>query len=75
MLSGVNAIDASGLDMLAAFHDELQRLGIRLHLAEIKGPVQDHLERSDLLASIGAERLYLSTQAAVEALASDSRAG
>jgi SulP family sulfate permease len=75
VLSGVNAIDASGLDMLAAFHDELQRLGIRLHLAEIKGPVQDHLERSDLLASIGAERLYLSTQAAVEALASDSRAG
>lgn len=68
VLSGVNAIDASGLDTLAAFHDELQRLGIRLHLAEIKGPVQDHLERSELLATIGAERVHLSAQAAVEAL-------
>lgn len=68
VLSGVNAIDASGLDMLEAFLDELQRLGIRLHLAEVKGPVQDHLARSELLDRIGAGRVHLSAQAAVEAL-------
>lgn len=68
VLSGVNAIDASGLDMLEGLREQLQRLGIRLHLAEVKGPVQDQLERSDLLARLGRERVHLSTHAAVQAL-------
>lgn len=68
VLSGVNAIDASGLEMLEGLLAELQRLGIRLHLAEVKGPVQDQLRRSALLDALGEDRIHLSTQAAVEAL-------
>lgn len=69
VLSGVNAVDASGVEMLELFHNELQRLNIRLHLAEVKGPVQDHLNHSGLPAALGADRIHLSAQAAVEAIA------
>lgn len=69
VLSGVNAVDASGVEMLEIFHNELERLDIRLHLAEVKGPVQDHLNHSDLPAALGPKRIHLSAQAAVEAVA------
>lgn len=69
VLSGVNAVDASGVEMLELFHNELERLDIRLHLAEVKGPVQDHLNHSDLPAALGPKRIHLSAQAAVEAVA------
>lgn len=69
VLSGVNAVDASGVEMLEHLNDELARLGIHLHLAEVKGPVQDQLNRSALPAMLGSGRVHLSAQAAVEALA------
>jgi len=69
VLSGANAVDASGVEMLELFHKELERLDIRLHLAEVKGPVQDHLNHSHLPEALGPERIHLSAQAAVQAVA------
>jgi SulP family sulfate permease len=47
MCPGVNQIDASALDTLEAISERLQSAGVQLHLAEVKGPVMDRLQRSD----------------------------
>lgn len=72
ILSGVGHIDASGLEMLESFERALAEKDIRLHLAEIKGPVMDHLIGTVLLQSLGKERIHLSTEAAVRACACGS---
>lgn len=66
--SGVGYIDASGLDMLASFAEALADKDIRLHLAEVKGPVMDRLQGSPLLRALGEARVHLSTDAAVRAV-------
>lgn len=40
----VNHIDASALDSLESINARLKDAGIKLHLAEVKGPVMDRLE-------------------------------
>lgn len=42
--SAVNQIDATALGMLTALEQSLSRRGIRLELAEVKGPVMDRLQ-------------------------------
>jgi SulP family sulfate permease len=42
-------------------------MGVLLHLSEVKGPVMDKLERTDLLPHLGG-RVFLSHHAAVTAL-------
>ncbi|MFZ2209557.1 MAG: sulfate permease [Porticoccaceae bacterium] len=69
IFSGVAYIDASALEMLENFELGLATAGIRLHLAEVKGPVLDRLRNSPLLTRLGAERMHLSTEQAVAALA------
>lgn len=69
IFSGVAYIDASALEMLENFELGLATAGIRLHLAEVKGPVLDRLRNSELLTRLGAERMHLSTEQAVTALA------
>lgn len=44
IMSAVNFIDTTGLEMLERLTDRLRRRGIALHLCEIKGPVRDQLE-------------------------------
>ncbi|HXE40407.1 MAG TPA: hypothetical protein VN639_18240, partial [Azonexus sp.] len=48
--------------------------GIRLHLAEVKGPVQDRLVNSPLWSSLGGE-VFLSANAVFEKLATQSPPG
>lgn len=55
MCSGVNMIDASGLDTLESISGRLHGAGIQLHLAEVKGPVMDRLKRSDFLQHFGGQ--------------------
>jgi len=69
IFSGVAYIDASALEMLENFEAGLSTAGIRLHLAEVKGPVLDRLRNSELLTRLSAERIHLSTQQAVATLA------
>jgi SulP family sulfate permease len=66
--SAVNSIDASALETLEALIAHLRDSGVTLHLAEVKGPVMDKLERSDLLEKLAPGRVFLSTHDAVLAL-------
>ena len=66
--SAVNHIDATALEELTALEQELSKRGIELALAEVKGPVMDRLEPTELGARLKG-RVYLSTHAAVAARA------
>ncbi|HSO86836.1 MAG TPA: sulfate permease [Draconibacterium sp.] len=44
--SSVNSIDASGLESLKAINGRLKDAGISFHLAEIKGPIMDGLNKT-----------------------------
>ncbi|HEX4881921.1 MAG TPA: sulfate permease [Porticoccaceae bacterium] len=70
ILSGVAYIDASALEMLENLEASLASAGIRLHLAEVKGPVLDRLRGSALARQLDQDRIHISTERAVSALAS-----
>ncbi|APX93188.1 sodium-independent anion transporter [Halomonas sp. 1513] len=61
--SAVNLIDASALESLDAINARLKDSDVTLHLAEVKGPVMDQLNRSHFLDEITG-RVFLSTYAA-----------
>jgi SulP family sulfate permease len=63
----VNAIDTTALFGLLDLNAELQRRGVRLHLAEVKGPVMDRLKASTLLDRLSGQ-VFLSTANAWNAL-------
>ncbi len=63
--SGINYVDATGLECLEHCADSLQRAGIELHLAEVKGPVLDRLERAGFPQRLGPERVHLSSHEAL----------
>lgn len=46
--SAVNQIDATALSMLTGLEQNLSQRGIRLELAEVKGPVMDRLQHTTL---------------------------
>ena len=52
MCSAVNWIDATGLEMLEALNRRLADAGVVMHLSEVKGPVMDRLNRSDLVGEL-----------------------
>lgn len=57
--SAINDIDYSGLETLEAINDSLKREGVMLHLAEVKGPVMDKLEKTHFLHALSG-RVFLS---------------
>ncbi len=66
ILSAVNRIDTTALMMLDALERSLALKGVQLSLAEVKGPVMDRLEQTDLGRRL-ASRIYLSTNEAFNA--------
>ena len=68
--SAINFIDASALETLASLLARLRDAGIQLYLTEVKGPVMNRLAETDFLAQLGKDRVFLTTQAAYEKLAS-----
>ncbi|MGF1626948.1 MAG: SulP family inorganic anion transporter [Alphaproteobacteria bacterium] len=66
--SAVNAIDSSALESLETLIDELRDAGVTFHLAEVKGPVMDRLQRTDLLERMAPGQVFLSTHDAMTAL-------
>lgn len=62
----VTDIDITAADVLAELEEELQRAGIELCFAEMKGPVKDHLKRYGLFAEIGAENFFPTIGQAVD---------
>jgi SulP family sulfate permease len=67
VLSAVNAIDTTALFGLLDLNTELGRRGVRLHFAEVKGPVMDRLKQSALLQRLSGQ-VFLSTANAWNAL-------
>jgi SulP family sulfate permease len=67
IMSGVNHVDLTGLEMLMDLQDDLKTQSIQLSFAEIKGPVLDALKHSELPQKIN-QRIYLSTHEAFLAL-------
>ena len=68
VLSAVNSIDTTALLALAEWNRTMQQRGIRLHLAEVKGPVMDRLKTTSLASALSGN-IYLSTAMASEELA------
>ncbi|WP_374573833.1 SulP family inorganic anion transporter [Acinetobacter sp.] len=65
--SSVSSIDFSALEMLEDINGELNKLDIRLHFSEIKGPVMDRLQHSKLLKQLSGQ-IYLTHYQAMQDL-------
>ena len=68
VMSGVNLLDTTAVEVFGEFNQDLAERGIKLHLAEVKGPVQDRLMKSSLWHELTGE-VFLSANAAYEKLA------
>ena len=68
IMSAVNRIDTTAMEVLTDINRELDSRKIRLHLAEVKGPVQDRLLRSPLWKALSGD-VHLSVNDAFELLA------
>jgi len=67
MCSAVNAIDASALESFEALNHRLKDAGVKFHLSEVKGPVMERLERSNVLAELSG-KIWLSQNKAFNTL-------
>jgi SulP family sulfate permease len=72
--SGINDIDASGVDVLEALALNLQAQNVELNLAAVKKQVWEVMERAGLIALIGEQHLFATDREAVQALASSGPA-
>lgn len=61
--SAINMIDISGLEMLYRINHTLDEMGIKLHLAEVKGPVMDQLEATDFVMAMTGSVFFTTDQA------------
>jgi SulP family sulfate permease len=66
--SSISFIDSSALESLGDIDYRLERIDVKLHLAEIKGPVMDKLRHTDFIKKIGEENIFLSTHQAMQSL-------
>jgi SulP family sulfate permease len=67
IMSAVNRVDTTAMEVLTDVNRDLQERGIRLHLAEVKGPVQDRLQNAPLWKALSGQ-VYLSVNSAFEAM-------
>ncbi len=68
VMNAVNMVDTTAMTVLTELNRDLSEQGIKLHLAEIKGPVHDRLKHSPLLASLSG-KVFFTTNKAFETLA------
>lgn len=66
VLSSVSQIDATALEMLLELNCDLEQQGLKLHLAEIKGPVLDRLHNSMLISQLSGKIFLSAHQAFLE---------
>ncbi len=63
----VTDIDTTAAEVVDSIHEELEKAGIELVFAELKGPVKDRLRRYGVLDRIGEMRFYPTVGSAVDA--------
>lgn len=66
--SGINDIDASGIDMLRNLVARFRANGITLAFSGMKRQVQDVMERTELIAQIGADNVFATDGEALQNL-------
>jgi SulP family sulfate permease len=66
--SGINYVDASGLETLESLIDSFREGGVDFYLAEVKGPVLEQLRKVGFDARLGPDRIFVSTHLAIRAL-------
>ena len=66
----VNDIDSSAIESLEMINARLKDSGVRLHLAEVKGPIMDRLKRTHFLEELTGF-VHLTQYDAMQALAPD----
>ncbi len=71
--SGINDIDATGVEMFGEVLTELEERGVSLHLSGVKGPVRDVLRRSGIWDRLET-RIHASTYEAIRAITTRSAA-
>jgi SulP family sulfate permease len=69
VMSAVNRVDMTAMEALSEIFEDLRESGIHLHLAEVKGPVQDRMVHTPLWKGLFG-RIHLSCNDAFEALQS-----
>jgi SulP family sulfate permease len=72
--TAINTIDTSALESLLGINQHLKDAGVKLHLSEVKGPVMDRLQRSELLQRLTGQ-VFMTQHQAVAALAEAPVAG
>jgi SulP family sulfate permease len=70
IMSAVNRVDTTAMEVLTDLNRDLSERGIRLHLAEVKGPVQDRLINAPLWKALSG-KVHLSVNSAFETLAAE----
>jgi len=66
--SNINYIDTSALETLEGLFKRLEKQGIEVFMAEIKGPVMDFLKKAGFVQRFGEEKIFLSTHLAIKFL-------
>lgn len=66
--SGINGIDASGIEMLSNLVDRLKAGGVTLGLSGVKRQVKEVMDRTGLTGKIGAGNIFATDAAALGAL-------
>ncbi len=71
VMTAINLIDTTGLYALAELNQSLAARGIKLHLAEVKGPLMDKLKHSDLLLKPLSDQVFISAVSAFDQLSQE----
>jgi SulP family sulfate permease len=66
--SGINGLDASGVEMLYNLVDRLRASGIALAFSGMKRQVLDVMERTELIKKIGGENIFSTDRLALDTL-------
>ncbi len=66
--SAVNFIDGSAFDTLEQLIDNFRQAKVTLHLAEVKGPIMDRLNRTNFVENLAPGQIFISTHEAVKQL-------
>ncbi len=64
----INYVDATAIDVLKEYVEDLEKKGIKLHFVNLKTPVRNALERAGLFEKIGEDRILPSKGTAVSKL-------
>ncbi|MDB5852055.1 MAG: putative sulfate transporter [Herminiimonas sp.] len=68
--SGINDLDATGVEALQSLLRSLQAEGVDLYFTAVKKQVWDVMERAGIVADVGAARLFATDREAIATLAS-----